>query len=77
VVPLLALGLGLFVLGLVWTAWMVLAQAWPSVLPWLVVAVGGLLTAVALQRRGARHVRLVWALLGGAIAAVLFGWLLG
>jgi hypothetical protein len=51
--------------------------AWPSVLPWMLVATGGILTCVALQRRGYRGAWALWLLLGGATAALLLGWLLG
>jgi hypothetical protein len=73
----LPLGLGFVVLGLVWVVWMHVTAAWPSVLPWMVVATGGILTCVALQRRGYRGAWALWLLLGGATAALLLGWLLG
>ena len=73
----LPLGLALLVLGLVWTSWMVLSAAWPSVLPWVVLGLGGILTCVGLQRRGEQRVWVLWALLIGATATLLLGWLFG
>jgi uncharacterized membrane protein len=73
----LPLGLTLLVLGLVWTVWMVLSAAWPSVVPWAVLGLGAVVTCVALQLRGSRRAWLGWVLLGAAAAAVLGGWLLG
>lgn len=73
----LPLGLFLLGLGLVWTAWMALTASWPSVLPWVMLGVGGVLTCAALQRRGSRGAWLGWVFLGVATAAVLGSWLLG
>ena len=72
----IAAGLIVLVLGMVWEVSNSMRGAWPTALTWIVMATGALITVVGLHRRSPVAGRWGWIVLALLASAAAVAWLL-